>query len=341
MERFLAINDINVKGKRVLLRVDLNSSVIKGKVLESARFKEHAKTISELKKKKAKVIVLAHQSRPKEKNFIDLRQHTKILNKYVKINFVKGIINKRAIKKINSLKNGEALLLDNVRFLKEEFNLSKNNKLIKALASLSDIYVQDALSVCHRKNASVLGFPKVLPSYAGPVLVRELEVLSKIGSPKKPVVYIFGGVKSKDYIVLMKKAMKQKAIILTNGLVKMKGVIVPIDYVDSKHKDIGEKTIKEYSKIIKSARTIFMKGAIGYIEDKKFQRGTKELLKVIGDNRKAFSIIGGGSLSTLIKELRINTNKFSYISLSGGALVKYLAGEKLPGLEVLKKERKR
>ncbi len=321
LKGFLTLKDVNVKNKVVLLRVDLNSSVIGGKVLDSQRFKEHAETVKVLKRKGARVIILSHQGRPGGKDFTSLKQHAKILNKYVKVKFVEDVVGEKAIKAMFSLKPGEALLLDNVRKLKEEFKPGVNTKLVKILSKIADIYVQDAFSIVHRKQSSIVSFPKVLSSYVGPVLMKELTSLNKIKSPKKPIVYVLGGVKTKDYAPIIKKAKKQGAIL-----------ILP----NKKQKDLLPAEIEKYSEIIKKAKTVFMKGSLGYIEDKKFQKGTLEVLKAIASNKKAFKVIGGGSLVTLIKSARINTKKFSYISLSGGALLKYLAGEKLPGLEVLK-----
>lgn len=337
MAKLLTISKLKLSGKTVLLRVDLNSSIVNRKALDSMRFKEHAKTISFLKRKGARVVVLAHQGRPGAKDFTNLKSHAKILNKYVKIKFIQDVIGTKAINAINNLKNGEAILLDNVRKLKDEFKPSISSKFVKTLSSVADIFVQDALSVCHRKHASVVSFPKLIKSYTGLVLEGELKALSKIKKPQGPVVYILGGMKSKDYLELIKKAKHEKAVILTIGMINVPGVVKPFDYHYKKGEDIGEKTIKEYLKFISGAKTIFMKGSVGRIEEKRFQNGTVKLLKAISSNRKAFSVIGGGSLLTIIKELRINTKKFSYVSLSGGALVKYLAGEKLPGLEVLKK----
>lgn len=384
-----ALGDLDVKGKKILLRIDLNSSIYKGKVLESERFKLHAKTINNLKKRGAKVIILAHQGRPGKKDFTSLKQHAKILSKYSKINFVEDIIGMKMYKSVNKLKNGEALLLENVRFLDEEFESRKNNMLVKSLSSNTDIFVQDAFSVCHRDHVSVVALPKVMNSYAGPVLIEEFNALNKISKPKKPIVYVFGGEKVLDYFNLTKKAVKQKALILPCGyfgmlvlisqgyhlgksedmlkkakllkylpqikkLVQSRRVAIPVDFatgINGKRKDIritnlpynhllediGFETAEEYVELLKKANTIFMKGTAGFAEDKKFRRGTEMILKAIANNKKAYSLIGGGSLSTLIKLLKINPKKYSYVSPSGGALVKYLSGEKLPGLEVLRK----
>jgi len=122
------LNDFDFKGKIVLLRSDLNSDVQNKKLLKSERISEASITIKELKKKKARVVVLAHQGRPGDEDFISLKQHCKQLNKYVRVKFVGDIIGKRAEREIKKLKDGEAILLENVRNLKEEFD-SNPNKL--------------------------------------------------------------------------------------------------------------------------------------------------------------------------------------------------------------------
>lgn len=389
MKGFLTIDDFDFKGKRVLLRVDLNSAVVNGKIILSDRIVEHAKTIKELIGKKAKVVVLAHQGRPGDKDFISLKQHARLLNKYVKIKFVDDIIGSKAIKAIEDLKTGEALLLDNVRFLKEELDYKKGNKFVKKLKPLSDIFVNDAFSVVHREQTSVVGFAKVLPSCLGRVLEKEIKAVQGMELSKKPSVYIVGGEKPDDYMFLITHVLENKKVdkILACGLfgqlcliakgyalggqnkyLEKKGLIkvvpeirkllkynkieTPVDMaVKYKRKrkdidlkdfpikeeifDIGPKTTKKYSEIIRKAKTIFMKGTCGHAEDKRFSQGTKTVLRAI-EKSNAFSLIGGGHSSTAVKELKINKSKISYISLSGGALVKYLSGERLPGIEVLR-----
>ena len=128
-KKFRTLDDFNVRGKNVLLRVDLNSQVINKSPILSSRIKEHAKTISELKKKKAKIIVIAHQSRPGKPDFISLKKHASLLNKFVKIRFISDVIGKKAEIAIKKLKEGEAILLENVRYLKDEYNLKRKNKI--------------------------------------------------------------------------------------------------------------------------------------------------------------------------------------------------------------------
>lgn len=389
MKGFLTIDDFDFEGKRVLLRVDLNSVVVNGKVKISDRIIEHAKTIKELIEKKARVVVLAHQGRPGDKDFISLKQHAKLLNKYVKIKFVDDIIGDKAIIAIKNLKNGEALLLDNVRFLKEELDYKKGNKFVERLKPLFDIFVSDAFSVTHRKQTSVVGFAEVLPNCLGRTLEKEINAVQNMELSKKPCVYVIGGEKPDDYMSLITYALRNDKVdrILACGLfgqlcliakgynlggqnkyLEKKGLLgvvseirkllrynkieTPVDMavnykgerkdldlnefpVKEEIFDIGAKTAKKYGEIIKGAKTILMKGTCGYAQDKRFSQGTRAVLKAI-ERSDAFSLIGGGHSSTAVKELRINKSRISYISLSGGALIGYLSGEKLPGLEVLR-----
>lgn len=367
---------MNLKNKTILLRADLNSDVVNGKIIESKRIKESAKTINYLKKKKAKIVVLAHQGRPGKNDFLSLNQHAKLLNKYTKIWFIEDIIGEKAEKSIKDLKPGQAILLDNIRELKEEENPGKN-KIIEFFLPLIDVFINDAFSVCHRKQTSIVSFPKYFPSYRGLLLEKEINALKKIKIKK--CLYILGGAKPEDNIKLLGKnkilacglfgqlclinkgknlgeqnkyLKKQKAFIKIPKN-KLKNVFVPLDFAvkinnkriekdlsefPSKHEifDIGSKTIEKFKQEIKKVKSVYMKGPAGDCADKKFSKGTIAILKTIANNKKCFSLIGGGHLSDAIKLSRISENKFNHISLSGGALLNYIAGEKLPGLEGLK-----
>ncbi|MEK6855385.1 MAG: phosphoglycerate kinase [Nanoarchaeota archaeon] len=375
---YKTLDDFSFKGKRVLLRSDINSEISDKKVILNDRIIESAKTIKELQQKGASVVVLAHQGRPGKKDFISLKQHSKLLNKYVKIKFVPSIIKDKALNEIKNLKNGEALLLENIRFLKEEFT-PPDNKIVKTLSPLFDYYVNDAFSVSHREQTSIVGFPKILRSCIGRVMEKELKNLDKIKINN--CLFILGGAKAEENILLLKNKnvltcgifgqlcviAKGKNLGAQNKFLKdelkiilqlkrnlHKGVITPADFAlkiknkraelsisefPSKYEifDIGEKTQEIYIDKIKNAEAVFMKGTAGYCEEKQFCRGTKSILNAIS-NSGAFSIICGGHLTSALRKLKINKDKFDYISLSGGATVEYIAGKKLPGLEVLKRE---
>ncbi|MEM7826830.1 MAG: phosphoglycerate kinase [Candidatus Aenigmatarchaeota archaeon] len=380
---------IDYKEKCVLIRVDINSPVVNGKIAMNDRIIAHAKTIKDLAKKGAKVVVLAHQGRPGDEDFLDLEQHAKLLTRLVRKNvkYVDDLYGEKAIKSINDMKPGDIILLKNVRSIKEEMlNLSPEehakSAFVKTLAPLFDYFIQDAFSVCHRSHASVVGFPFVLPSYAGPMLEKELSALKRIGEVSE-ATFILGGAKPEECIALLKYATrKKKNKILTTGVFslyclsaagyklgeeekildkriveELKGieqVIMPIDFAvegeKSKRKeisledlpteklifDIGKRTIKEYKKIIEKSKIIFLKGPAGKYEDKRFQLGTREIFKAVAES-KAFSIVGGGNTIDAINKFKILKSKFSHISLGGGALIDYIAGEKMPGIEVLNK----
>jgi phosphoglycerate kinase len=368
------LDDFNFEGKVVLLRSDLNSDIKDGKLLKSERIKEAAITINELKKKKAKVVILAHQGRPGEEDFTSLKQHCKQLNKFSKVKFVEDIIGEKAERAIKGLKNGEAILLENVRYMKEEFNFEEN-KLTRFFSRLCEVYVNDSFSVCHRAQASIL-LPKYIKiSCAGRILEREVKALQKL--KLGDTLYILGGAKPEDNIKLLGKNkvlscglfgqvclinkgkklgeqedyLKKKNILIEIPKDKLVNVETPIDFAvningrkeiplsgfpnENEIYDIGEETQKKYVEEIKKAKVIYMKGPAGDCSIKKFCKGTFEILRAVADS-KAFSVIGGGHLSDAIKTSKVDIKKFGHISLSGGALLSYIAGEKLPGLEVLK-----
>jgi len=382
------LNSFNFKDRTVLLRTDLNSDILNGKVIESERIKPASETINFLQEKGAKVIVMAHQGNPGKSDFISLKQHSKFLNKYVKVKFVPDIIGKQAEKAIKELERGQTILLENIRFEEDEFNPNnQQNKILKFFLPLIDIYVNDAFSVCHREHTSIISFPKFKPSCAGLVLEKEVKALKKISI--KNCLYILGGAKPGDNL----KLVKNKNKILAGGIfgqmcleakgikfgennelvnkkmakdyskvlgdikkIKNNNIITPKDYaVDVSGKrvefnlnqfpttyviyDIGEKTIQDYKEQIMKAKSVYMKGPVGFAGKKEFAKGTYEILKIIASQTskgKLFSLIGGGHLSDAIAKSKIPASKFSHISLSGGALLNYVAGEKLPGLEALK-----
>lgn len=389
----LTLKDIDVKGKYVLLRIDINAPYDekKKKISDNPRILSHSTTVKYLSSKKAKLVILAHQGRKGDSDFTDMSQHAKLLTKHSgkKVQFVPDIMGENAISKIKSMKPGDIILLDNVRGLEEEtakISIEEHAKsqFVAKIAPLFDYFVQDGFSVCHRAQASVVGFPYLIKAVAGLVLEKELKSLEKI-NPEQKATYVLGGAKPEEDIVVLRHALENKNnIILTGGvfglyciaakganlgnnmekldakvLAEMKPlavvdqVMVPEDLIDERGKtisvydlpsdnnllDIGPKTIKKYSGIIKSSKVIFSKGPMGKYEDKKFAKGTQTILKAIASS-KAFSLIGGGNTTDAITKFKIPERKFGHVSLAGGALLEYIAGDKLPGVEVLKRWKK-
>ena len=196
----------NLQGKKIILRVDLNCDVQNGKIVESERIKEHAKTIKFLQNKRAKIVILAHQGNLGERTCTSLKQHAKFLNKYAKVKFVPQVIGKKTWLAISQMKNGEAILLENVRFLKDESNPSANNSFVKFFKEAGfDYYVNDAFSVSHRNQTSIVSFPKVFPSVIGFVFEEELKHIQKLKSKMKNCLFVLGGAKSRDLMPLLGK----------------------------------------------------------------------------------------------------------------------------------------
>lgn len=387
------LDSINFLNKKILLRIDINSPIVKGIPLDNERFLEHASTINELLNKGAKIVIIAHQGRKNGKDYIpSLKKHAEILSKYTKkeIIYINDLFENKSKNAILSLKSGNAILLKNVRSYDDE-NISKSNNY-KELCSLFDVYVNDAFSVCHRKQGSIILPPRYLPSFIGKSIEKELSALKHISlKGDKPTILLLGGEKFEDYFPLF-DLLKNKNIkiassgILGNAFLIAKGfnlgyeqkwmdkngylkninklkslikkynnqIIFPCDFAfgdkkreeiklsmmpfDKKILDVGHDTISQFQEEILKSKIVFMKGPLGFSEITAFSYATTTILKTISrltKNNSIYSIIGGGHLATSIKKYNIPKN-FSHISLSGGALIKALSGEKLPGLEALK-----
>ncbi len=168
MIEYLTLDDISVESKIVGLRIDINSPVIDNKVVLNERIRQSCESIVELSKKNAKVVLLAHQGREGKSDFVSLKQHAKLLSKEsgIKIKFIDEIYSSKVEKEILNLKNGEVLLLENVRFSKDEEDINKKNNIFNSLENLFEYYIFDSFSVSHRDQSSVTGFKKI-PVVAG------------------------------------------------------------------------------------------------------------------------------------------------------------------------------
>ncbi|MFH1056183.1 MAG: phosphoglycerate kinase [Candidatus Micrarchaeota archaeon] len=227
-KEFKTLDDLQCDGKTVLVRVDINApyNVQTGKIEDNERFVVHAVTVKELAKKNAKVVILAHQGGAGDEDFTTLEQHAEILSGHLrkKVKYVSDTVGLAAQNEIKKLKPGKIILLENTRFLAEE-TLDKNFEktiFVKTLAPLCDFFVNDAFSAAHRAQTSMVGFPKLLPSYAGRVMEREYTSIAKVlKNIQRPSVYILGGAKPDDVFKLMKYALENNTVdhILTSGVI--------------------------------------------------------------------------------------------------------------------------
>jgi phosphoglycerate kinase len=199
-------------GQRVVVRVDLNSPVSDGRVQDNRRFSRHARTLRELVEGDHRVAVLAHQGRPGRDSFVSLAQHAEILAEHVDqpVEFVPDTYGPEALDAVRGLDAGEVLLLENVRMTDDELperdpEEHARSDLVGTLAPEFDAYVNDAYSAAHRKHASLVGFPLVMDSYAGRVMVAEYEANSAIATREfdGEVTMVAGGKKATDVIGVM------------------------------------------------------------------------------------------------------------------------------------------
>ena len=407
MPKYLTIDDIEVRDKVVLVRVDFNSEIdLKTKkVTSDVRIRAHGEsTIKDLSEKGAKVVILAHQGRKGEPDFIPMKQHAEILEKILNkpVNFVDDLFSEKAQNAIKNLRSGQILVLDNVRGFNGETKKGSPEEhaktdLVKNLAPLADLFVNDAFAAAHRAHVSMVGFTAVLPSAAGRIMERELKSLSKaLENPEKPCLFIMGGAKADDSLEISKYVLsnniadtvivggvtsqvflaakgynlgdknmaflaKKKVIDLIPGIKELiqmypKGIATPEDLaldINGQRKeipitelpteysifDIGKKTIDKYNQLIKDAKSIVLSGPMGVYEKKEFSVGTKKVFEAIA-NSKAFSLAGGGHTISALKQFGLS-DKISYISTAGGALIEFLMGKKLPCVVALEKAAKR
>jgi len=227
---FPTLDDADVLGKTVLVRVDINSPIDPktGEILDDTRIRECVPTLKELLQKGAKVVVLAHQGRPGSEDFKPLEKHVKKLSDALEleVKYIADVFGPSARQAIKSLKLGEVLLLENVRFCEEEAlnrpaeELAKTN-LVRSLAGLADVYVNDAFGTAHRSQPSLVGFAVLLPTFAGRLMEREIKGLSRALSPKRPCVYAIAGAKVDDALRIIENALSRGVAdeLITGGLV--------------------------------------------------------------------------------------------------------------------------
>jgi len=313
----------NIKGKTVLLRVDFNVPIRRGKIEDDFKIRKTLPTVDFLKKKGAKIILISHLT---EKNG-SLRP----VAKYLKIKFVPDL-------KPGNIKNGNVVLLENLRNYPGE---EKNDpRFAKKLAGLGDIYVNDAFSVSHRGHASIVGVPKYLPSYMGLLFESELKNLSAAFEPRHPFLLILGGIKFETKLGVLNKFLHIADKIFIGGALVVRALQMPVaknpkiifPLGDPAALDANTETLEILKKEIKKAKFILWNGPLGDYENG-FDRGTVELAKMISRS-KSQSIIGGGDTVAVVK--KVGLKKFSFVSTAGGAMLDFLVNGTLPGIKALK-----
>ncbi|RMH36010.1 MAG: phosphoglycerate kinase [Nitrospirae bacterium] len=381
-------------GKRVLVRVDFNVPIVDGRVREDYRLRRAVPTIEFLSSQGARVILISHLGRPKGKVVpaFSLRPVAERLSSILRVpavHFVDDVIGEKARQAVEALKDGEVLLLENLRFHPgEEAN---DPQFAQALASFGEIFVNDAFGTMHRAHASTVG---VTPHFSirvmGFLVKKEVEVLAKIReSPVLPFTIVVGGMKIQDKLAALKALFpKASRILLGGGLaytfLAAKGVDVgdspveqeavpwakhmldlyqekialPVDHVIAvsleqrqgfqivhgsipegfRGVDIGRQTSLAYThELMRGEGTIFWNGPLGAFEIDEFADGTVDVARAMALAywRGAMTVVGGGDTIAALRKAEVMETEVSHVSTGGGASLRYIGGEPLPGLETL------
>lgn len=346
------IQDAEIEGKKVLLRVGFDVLVENEHVQEKFKIATVKKTLDYLIDKKAKIALMTWLGRPKgEKNMkFSLGQIKDDVEQILgyKMKFVPDCIGEEVAITMDNLKEKEIALLENVRFYPGEGDVETGREydesFAKELSRGFDIFINDAFSQSHRNQASIAGIPKYIPSHAGFLMQKEIAEMEKIkNNPEKPAVAIIGGAKIETKLPVIKFFEKIYDFVLVGGKIANEAldqkiefsekVILPIDFVDDRL-DIGPKTIEKFSKIIETAKTIVWNGPMGKFEEEKYAVGTQKIFEAVIKS-PAYILVGGGETLQIL-EKNDSMDKVSFVSTGGGAMLEYLAGNPMPGIECLK-----
>lgn len=266
-KEFNTLDDFNFQDKTVLLRVDINCPLSKDtlEIEDDNRIRQIMPTLKELMNKCAKIVILAHQGRPGDWDFISLEKHARVLSTVMgkEIRYVDDLLGETAIAEIRAIQPGEAILLKNVRELpyeQEKKSMEEHAKsdLVKVLAPLADYFVCDAFAAAHRAHCSLVGFQAVLPSAAGRLMEKELTALKNVfDNPPKPSIFILGGAKFGDSVKVVDRVLNKKiaSMVLLVGLtgnafLKARGVKLGKPNEEALSKEVTPEKLEEAKKLL-------------------------------------------------------------------------------------------
>ena len=363
-----------LRGKRVLLRLDLNVPLDHGEIRDAYRIEQSLKTVDVLRAAGARVVIISHIGKGKPED--TLRPVADEINKHCTVTFLPDLMNSNNVRLTNEMEEGEVLLLENLRHNKgEETN---DPEFSKHLASLGDVYVNDAFSVSHRAHASVVGVAGLLPHFAGLLIQEEVNRLAVAFTPEHPFVFILGGAKISTKMPLLKKFLTLADHVVVGGAIVN-------NFIKTEGFEIGKSVYDKdelggLEELLKSDRLVLPKDVVVKNEAGSEVRAVdrvnsgdmivdvgpdsiKALGGIIGEAKlivwngplgyyeagftagtrellslvagsNATSIIGGGDTVALIDEMGA-LDQFSFVSTGGGAMLDFLANETLPGIEAL------
>jgi phosphoglycerate kinase len=370
------LDGLEVAGKHVLVRADLNVPLDNGTITDDFRIRAFEPTLRTLRDAGARVIVCSHLGRP---NGVDDRFSLRPVAEALDVPLATDYGN---------VPDAPVVLLENLRFNAGE---TKNDPaFVEMLTSLADVYVNDAFGSCHRAHASIVGPPAKLPSAAGPLLTSEVEHLSRLlESPGHPYVVVLGGAKVSDKMGVVRNLLDRADEILIGGgmcftFLKASGAEVGGSLVDDEHLkdvsellsgenakkivlptdvvaaasidassgtvvsasgipvnllgvDIGSDTAQRFSEKVRSASTVFWNGPMGVFENDVFAKGTREVAEAVAVC-EGYTVIGGGDVVAAVAKFGL-TDAIDFVSTGGGASLEFLEGKELPGIAALSDER--
>jgi phosphoglycerate kinase len=383
------LEDLELDGRRALLRADFNVPLENGVITEASRLQAALPTIEQVRSRGASLVLMSHLGRPKGqvKPALSLAPVAAWLTEALgtSVQFVAEVAGPAAARAAAALPSGGVLLLENTRFHPGE--TKNDDSYARELAALGDCFVSDAFGTLHRAHASNAGVARHLPSAAGRLVEKEVAALAHATSaPERPYVVIMGGGKVGDKLPLIEQMMGRADRVLVGGalantLLKARGVdvaesridpealdtarallatygerlvlpddlviaddttagattrVIPVSSVPAGWRilDVGPDTVRRFDDALRDARTIMWNGPVGMAEVEAFAQGTRQLARILAAH-PGFVIVGGGDTVAALAHAG-DVSGIDHVSTGGGASLAFLAGEPLPGLEVLR-----
>lgn len=268
MARVLTLDNVNVDGKTVIVRVDINSPMAPATntFLDDTRIKAIIPTLNRLSK--AKVIILAHQSRPGKYDFTSTLGHSRELGRLLgrQIKWVDDIYGPKAMDAIEQLQDGQILMLNNVRMDEQEisvrgdFSTLSKTKMVQALSGIADIFVNDAFACAHRSTASITGFTHEIPCVAGELMGHEIRMIdSALDNPQRPCLAILGGIKVDDSVTVADNMLRQGIaddVWVTGGVANMMVELSGVEIGDLNHNFLVNELGDNYHSTVETAKSL-------------------------------------------------------------------------------------
>ena len=392
------IDQLDVKGKRILLRVDYNVPLREdGGVANNQRIVATLPTLRSILDRGGRAVLLSHLGRPKPglESTLSLRPVARELSLALgrEVQFIDQTVGPMAVAATKALRDGEVLLLENVRFFAGEE--AGDPEFAAQLAELGDAYVNDAFGTAHRAHASTAVIASSFKGRAafGMVMANEIKNVDRVlASPERPAVAVVGGSKVSSKIIILERLLDRVDALLIGGgmaftFLKAQGAEVGSSLVEDEHLetarqimnsaqekgveihlpsdvvaadrfapdaktlvvasnaipkgwmglDIGPETIAAYAGVVVRAKTLLWNGPMGVFEMDAFAAGTRELGEAIAkasESGRLFSLVGGGDSVAAVEQFELS-DRVSYVSTGGGAMLEYLEGRVLPGIQAV------